>query len=180
MFTDLFRLMARYGLAVPPEVAAVFRALATLEGALIQLAPGFNIVADSRAFAATQLSEQLNPASLRQAAADELLALLPLLRRLPRRAERLTNQLEQGRLSLNVRLFADERDRRVVTGLLHQVLLAFLGATSGVMAVLLLGINGGPTLNPNFTLFQVFRYNLLVLSAVLVLRVLFLIFRTER
>jgi hypothetical protein len=36
--------------------------------------------------------------------------------------------LEQGRLGLNVRLFADERDRRVVTGLTYQFLLTFLGA----------------------------------------------------
>jgi len=32
MFTDLFRLVADHGLAVPPEVAAVFRSMATLEG----------------------------------------------------------------------------------------------------------------------------------------------------
>ncbi len=32
MFTDLFRLITRFRLGVPPEVAAVFRALATLDG----------------------------------------------------------------------------------------------------------------------------------------------------
>ena len=40
MFTDLFRIVTDYGLAVPPEIAAVFRALATMEGTLTQLAPG--------------------------------------------------------------------------------------------------------------------------------------------
>jgi hypothetical protein len=49
MFSDLFRIVPDYGLAVPPEVAAVFRALATLEGTLAQLAPGFNLVAEARA-----------------------------------------------------------------------------------------------------------------------------------
>ena len=44
MFTDLFRIVTSFGLSVPPEVAAVFRALATLEGTLSQLAPGFDIV----------------------------------------------------------------------------------------------------------------------------------------
>lgn len=62
----------------------------------------------------------------------------------PRRIERIANAAEHGRLGLNVRLFADERDREVVTDLLHQVLLAFLAATMGVMAVLLLGTGGGP------------------------------------
>ncbi len=40
MFTDLFRIVSGHGLAVPPEIAAVFRALATMEGTLTQLAPG--------------------------------------------------------------------------------------------------------------------------------------------
>ncbi len=180
MFVDLFRLVSDHGLAVPPEVAAVFRALGTLEGTLTALAPGFDIVAESRGFAAAQIVERLTPTSLKAAAADELLGLLPVLRRLPRRAERLTTALEQGRLGVNVRLLADERDRRVVTGLLHQVLLAFLGGTAGIMAVLLLGTSGGPAITPAVSLFQMFGYNLLVVCAVLVLRVLFGIARPLR
>jgi ubiquinone biosynthesis protein len=39
----------------------LFRALATLEATLTQLAPGFDIVAESRAFAAAQLTSQLRP-----------------------------------------------------------------------------------------------------------------------
>lgn len=180
LFTDLFRLVASYDLMVPPEVAAVFRALATLEATLGRLAPGFDIVAESRTFAAAQLSGQLQPTSLRQAANDELPTLLPMLRRLPRRADRITNALEHGRLGLGVRLFADPRDRRFLTTLVHQILLAFLGATTGLMAVLLLGSSGGPKLSPTVSLFQVLGYNLLVVSAVLILRVLVTIFRPPR
>ena len=180
MFTDLFRLVASYDLMVPPEVAAVFRALATLEATLGRLAPGFDILAESRTFAAAQLSGQLQPTSLRQAANDELPTLLPMLRRLPRRADRITNALEHGRLGLGVRLFADPRDRRFLTTLVHQILLAFLGATTGIMAVLLLGSSGGPKLSPTVSLFQVLGYNLLVVSAVLILRVLVTTFRPPR
>lgn len=180
MFTDLLRLVSDYGLAVPPEVAGVFRALATMEGTLAGLAPGFDIVAESRAFASSQLASQINPTTLRQTATDELLALLPILRRLPRRADRITGALEQGRLSLNVRLFADQRDRRVVTTLLHQILLAFLGATTGIMGVLLLSSTNGPRVSTTVSLYQVIGYNLLVISFMLVLRVLFIIFRPER
>lgn len=180
MFTDLFRLVASYGLMVPPEVAAVFRALATLEATLGRLAPGFDIVAESRAFAAAQLNGQLRPTSLRQSASDELPTLLPMLRRLPRRVDRITNALEHGRLGVGVRLFADPRDRRFLTTLIHQILLAFLGAATGVMAVQLLGSTGGPKLSATVSLFQVLGYNLLVVSAVLILRVLVAIFRPPR
>ena len=179
MFTDLFRLVSRFELAIPPEIAAVFRALATLEGTLTQLAPGFNITDEARQYATAHLAAQLSPEAVQKTAADELIALLPALRRLPRRLDRITSAMEQGRLGLNVRLFADERDRRVVTGLTHQFLLAFLGAVSGIVAAVLLGTHGGPKVTPSVSLLQVIGYNLLIVASILVLRVLFTIFRNR-
>jgi ubiquinone biosynthesis protein len=180
MFTDLFRIVSQYGLSIPPEVAAVFRALATLEGVLAQLAPGFDFVAETRSFAGRYLAERIDAESARQAVTEELTTLLPMLRRLPRRMERITSAVEHGRLSVHVRLLADERDRRIVTGLLQQVLLTILAATAGIMAVLLLGTSGGPRVTPTVSLYQLFGYSLLIVSAVLALRVLVLIFRPDR
>lgn len=180
MFTDLFRIVTAYGLAIPPDIAAVFRALATMEGTLAGLAPGFNIVVESRTYAATRFAQQMDPGSLKESASQELMALLPVLRRLPRRIDRISGALEEGRLSVNVRLFADERDRQVVTGIVHQVLLAFIGAATGVMSVLLLGTTGGPRLVADITLYQAIGYNLLVISVLIGLRLLFTIFRNQR
>lgn len=47
---------------------------------------------------------------------------VPVSQRLlgPRRVNRIAAAAESGRLGLNVRLFADERDRRQVTALLQQ------------------------------------------------------------
>lgn len=180
MFSDLFRLVTTYGLSVPPEIAAVFRALATMEGTLAGLAPGFNIVVESRAYAGVRLSEKMDPASLRKTATEELLTLLPVLRRLPRRIDRIGGALEEGRLSVNVRLFADERDRQLVNNIVHQGLLAFIGATTGIMSVLLLGTTGGPRLIEDVTLYQVMGYNLLVVSILIGLRLLFMIFLNQR
>ncbi|GAA3272503.1 AarF/ABC1/UbiB kinase family protein [Dactylosporangium vinaceum] len=172
MFVDLFRILGAHGLRVPPGVAAVFRAVGTLEGTLKTLDPGFEIIEAARTFATSRIADRFSPPSLRQAAEDETLKLLPLLRRLPRRIDRITNAVEQGRLSVGVRLFADERERRFVSGLVRQATLAFLGAVTGVMAVILLGTTGGPALSAGFTLYQLFGYNLLLISAVLMLRTL--------
>ena len=180
MFTDLFRIVSDHGLAVPPEIAAVFRALATMEGTLAQLAPGFDIVAEARRFAGQQLAGQFRPDTLRTTAADELVALLPLLRRLPRRVDRIGGALEAGRLSVNVRLLANEGDRRMITGLLYLVLTTFLAATSGIMAVLMLGLHGGPAITSRVSLFQFLGYSLLVIAAILALRVLAVVFRPNR
>lgn len=179
LFTDLFKIVSEYGLSIPPEVAAVFRALATLEGTLVRLAPGFNLIGEARDFARRYLAEQVSAGTVKEAVAQEVTALLPMLRRLPRRIERIASAAEHGRFTMNVRLLADERDRRYVTGLLHQVLLTVLGATAGLMGVVLLGTEGGPVVveQMNMGLYELIGYNLLVISAILVLRVLVLIFR---
>ena len=179
MFTDLFRIIADHGLAVPPEIAAVFRSLATMEGTLTQLAPGFDIVTEARRFAAEQLAGQFSPDTLRETAMGELVSLLPMLRRLPRRIDRIAGALETGRLSVNVRHLADASDRRYVTGLLHQVLLAFLAAAAGIMAVMMIGLHGGPNVTPAVTLYAFFGYCLLVVAAILAVRVLVLVFRPD-
>jgi ubiquinone biosynthesis protein len=179
MFTDLFRLASRFELAIPPEIATVLRALGTLEGTLTLLTPQVDIAAEARQYAADRVASQVSPTVVRKTATDELIALVPVLRRLPRRFDRVTGALEQGRLSVNVRLFADERDRRVVTGLTHQVLLAFLGAASGIAAALLLGASGGPRVAADVSLNQLIGYNLLIVAGILVLRVLFTIFRNR-
>jgi ubiquinone biosynthesis protein len=177
MFTDLFRLVADFRLAVPPEIAAVFRALATLEGTLGRVSAGFDILAASRTYASARFTRQLEPETVRDAARDELLTLLPVLRRLPRRLDRISGALEEGRLGVNVRLLADPRDRRVIGDLLSRVLLAGLGIFFGVLGVQLLGLEGGPEVTEGLTLYGVFGYHLLVLSAAVVLRTVYVLTR---
>jgi ubiquinone biosynthesis protein len=178
LFTELFRLVTRHELAVPPEFAATFRALSTLEGGLTLLAPGFDIVAESERFGQTQLAERLAPASLKETAADEVVALLPMLRRLPRRVDRIAAAVEGGRLNVNVRVLADERDRKVITGWVQLGVLTVLAATAGFMAVALLALKGGPAMTPAIGLYQFLGYCLLVICALLALRVLAAVFRT--
>ncbi|HEV2256705.1 MAG TPA: AarF/UbiB family protein [Streptosporangiaceae bacterium] len=179
MFTQLFRIVADYGLAVPPEIVTAFRALATMEGTLTQLAPRFDIVAEGRRFGEKQLAAQLSPEAIRSTAADELAALTPMLRRLPRRIDRIGGALEDGRLTVSVRLLADPSERRYLTGLLNRVLLAFLAAAAGIMAVLMIGIHGGPALSKTVSLYSFFGYCLLVIAAILAVRVLVQVFRPD-
>jgi predicted unusual protein kinase regulating ubiquinone biosynthesis (AarF/ABC1/UbiB family) len=90
-----------------------------------------------------------------------------------------TEQLavERGRLGINVRLLADAGDRRYLTALAHQFILTFLAATLGVMAVLMLGLHGGPTVTHRVTLYAFIGYCLLVFAGILALRLLVLVFR---
>src|SRR4051794_37064299 len=112
-------------------MAAVFRFPGHPRGDADAARARFDLVAESRAFAAEELAERLRPEALRRAATDEFLSLLPLLRRVPRRLDRIGAALQEGRFAVDVRLFGDDRDRRVVPGLVHQVLLAGLPRRRG-------------------------------------------------
>ncbi|MEU8894003.1 AarF/UbiB family protein [Streptomyces sp. NPDC048442] len=174
MFADLFAIVSRYGISVPPEIAAVFRALATMEGSLERLVPGFDIVTQARSFAVTQHLQKLRPEVLGRSVTEELLSMLPMMRRLPRRIERIGNAVEGGQLTVGVRMFKDAEDRRFLRSLVHEVLLSFLGGIIGLVGVQLLRTTGGPKLSDGLGLFELFGYNLLLISCVLVLRVLFM------
>jgi ubiquinone biosynthesis protein len=171
-FADLFRIVSTYGVTVPPEIEVVFKTLATLQGTLAELAPGFDIIRESQRFSGSEITAQLAPVDLKDAAINEVLELVPLLRRLPRRFDRITAAIERGQLSANVRLLADPRDQEVFSGYLHQALEGVLAATTGIMAVVLLASQGGPLISQGLRLYAVFGYNLLVVSAVLAIRVL--------
>jgi ubiquinone biosynthesis protein len=56
------------------------------------------------------------------------------------------------------------------------VLTTFPAATSGIMAILMLGLRGGPTITSRVSLLPVLGYCLLVISAIVAVRVLALVF----
>lgn len=174
---DLFGIVARNGLAMPPQLAAALRAIGTMEGTLSHVAPGFNIMEEARAFAERSMRDVVRPTNLRQMLTEELSTLLPMLQRLPRRIDRITAALEEGRLNVNVSPLSGNEDQRVVRSLMQELLLSVLAAASGVMAVMLIGQDTGPKVVPNMTMFQFMGYFLMVLAFILAMRVLVFIFR---
>jgi ubiquinone biosynthesis protein len=178
-FTSLFGLINEFRLGVPPEVAAVFRAMATLESTLTVIDPGYDLITEAKEMGRQRMAGMLGPSRLRDTMEQELGALLPILRRLPHRVDRIGDALEHGRLTANVRLFADARDRRIVTDLVHRTLLTVLAATAGMMSVVLFTIRGGPMVTAQASLFTVLGTILFMASVVLVLRVLIVVLRRD-
>ncbi|WP_306366633.1 AarF/ABC1/UbiB kinase family protein [Nocardiopsis sp. CC223A] len=177
MFTELLLLVTRFGLTLPAELAAVFRALATLEGTLVHLSPGFDTVAEAKRFAGERMSEQLRGEALRDLAVDEIVALLPTLRRLPRRLDRITDQLHRGRFTIQVRPFAHPEDRRLLSGLARQAVLTVLAVATGMMSVGLFNVTDGPhvewaEMTVRAQLLNGAAWLLLAAAALLVLRLL--------
>ncbi|MCC3765832.1 phosphotransferase [Glycomyces sp. TRM65418] len=172
MFTELFRIIAKYRIAIPPELAAVFRALGTLEGCLTAIDPRFDIVGEARSAGEAYAQRRLRPDSVKDMVVEEAADLLPVLRKLPRRLDRLAAAAEAGRLTGNLRLFSRAEDRRTITVWLHQTLLTVLAAASGLMAAMLIGTEGGPAVTDDMGLYQFFGLVLLLIASVMALRVL--------
>jgi ubiquinone biosynthesis protein len=177
LFGQLFGFVNRHGFGVPPQIAAAFRSLAALEGTLRRLDPQLDLVASTRRQAGDLLADRISPAVLRSQVETELLKLVPLLRRLPRRINTLTASLDEGRLSVNVRLLADSRDRSFLLSLTHQLIVAMLAAAATIAAILLLTAPGGPQLTANISFYAIVGYSLLFVGCVLALRALVLVFR---
>jgi ubiquinone biosynthesis protein len=177
LFGQLFRLVSRHGFAVPPQIAAAFRTLAELENTLRRLDPELDLVLSTRRQAGDLLAERLSPDSVRSRLESELLKLVPVLSRLPRRINKLSESLDEGRLSVNVRLLANSRDRDFLLGLTDQVIVAVLAAAATIAAILLITAPSGPLLASGIGLYPILGYGLLFIGCVLALRALVLIFR---
>lgn len=137
-------LVRRYGIAPPAEFVAAARGFAILEGTLRVTVPSFDLLDASRDIASEQLREQLEPANVGRLAADQVLGVLPVLRRLPRRIERISGAVERGELTVNIRLLADRRDRVLLAAGVRQVVAAGAAVVAGVLGLLLLVLPFGP------------------------------------
>ncbi|WP_017579091.1 ABC1 kinase family protein [Nocardiopsis valliformis] len=177
MFTELLMLVTRFGLVLPAELAAVFRAMATLEGTLVHLAPGFDTVAEAKRYAGARMSEQLGTGNLRQMASGELIALLPTLRRLPRRLDRITDQLHKGRFTVQARMFAHPEDRKLLRSVVRRAVMTVLAVVTGFMSVGLFNVTerpgvSWPELATHTQALNLLAWLLLATTAMFVLRLL--------
>lgn len=177
MFAQLIALVNRWGFGVPAQIAAVFRTLAALEGTLKLLDPGLNLVAGARRHGEELFSQQMAPGSIREQVETELLTLLPVLRRLPRRIDRITADIEKGRTSLSVRFLHDPADRHFIVHLIHQIVVALLASATSVAAIILLTSQNDPRLSESVGFYQLLGFALLFVGCVLGLRSLIQVFR---
>ena len=177
MFGALFGLVNKWGFGVPPQVAAVFRTFASLEGTLRLLDPDLNLVVASRKHGEALFAASMKPSSIRQQVESELMGVLPILRRIPRRLDRITADLEQGRTSVNLRFLSDADDRHFLLGLTHQLVVAVLASSATLAAVALIIAPGGPMLTPSVGFYDLVGFGLLFVASMLSLRTLVLVFR---
>jgi ubiquinone biosynthesis protein len=165
---EMVVVLTDFGIRLPTDVVLLARALVTIDGTLRVLCPGSSLMS-----AAMQLLEAPKESAVvdrKEVARDELLAVLPHLRRLPERVDRILTLAARG--EFRVRTVTDEDGRRIVRTLVNRVLLGGIGAAIlAVAAVLLVANDPGPAVGNGTGLFEIFGYGGLLAGAVLVLRV---------
>ncbi len=170
---ELISLTAQLGITMPGDAAVMFRAVATLLGTLEVLSPGYPVVERFTAAAGGEIQAQLMPTSLAELMQREGASLLPLMRRLPRHADRIATQMERGTLTTRVSLFSDRRDVAVLERLVNKAALTLLSLGTLAISVLLLRTEIGPQIAVDgFYLTQLFGWVGLFGGTVLALRVL--------
>lgn len=179
MFTELFALVLAHKFSVPAQIGAAFRALAAVEGTLLIIDPGMDLVTAARAEGTRLVSDKISVGSLKDQFEQRMMALLPMLDRVPRRINKISEDLEQGRFSMNVRVLAHPADRRYLTGLFQQLIVAILAGAAVVGAIMLIDSNEGPLLTGEIHLYAVFGFALLFGGFVLGMRALMLVFKPD-
>ena len=174
LLIELVRVLSAYGLRVPPEVAAAFRAVATLEGVLSQV-PDFDPVAEARDVASRVRMPMLDFGDVR----NEIARIAPALRELPRTIEQLGRAVEGGQLTVRHEVRIDEGERVRIRGTVHQVVAAAVGSALGFMALMLLQMPRGVEVTGSLGLHELLGYGLLTVGAILVTRSLVPIFTSR-
>ncbi len=179
LFGALLRVVLDHGFAVPPPVAAAFRALGALEGALQLLSPGLDVVATARDQGESLLGGRMSPTAVREQLETQLMTLIPMLQRLPRRVDRVADQLESGRLTVRLSLFGTHREEAFVTGLVQQLVVAGLASAVALCGVIMIIADTGPWMTSVLRVYTFVGSCLLLFGFVLGARALALTFREQ-
>jgi ubiquinone biosynthesis protein len=177
LLKDFLGIANDFGLRMPTSVTEMLRALATLQGSLEVLSPGYPIIDAAQGVAVGQLEAELTPENLMEEVKRETIRLAPLLRRAPVQLDRIAGQIEQGKASVRVSLFSNEDDVRVVSRLVNRFVLAFVGAALGIVSAMLFQLEEGPQLSENVGLFDLLAFVGLFSGAILIMRVVLEVLR---
>lgn len=179
LFDDLFNLVLAHRFSVPAPISAAFRAMATVEGALLTIDPNFDVVAVSRQEGNRLVRSKLKGTKITDELQRRALQLMPMIDRMPRRINKITEDLEQGRFSMNMRVLENPSDRSFLTSLFQQLIVAVLAGAAVVGAIMLITSDEGPLLTKDIHLYSFFGFVLLFGGFVLSMRSLMLVFKRD-
>ena len=180
VFQDLFGVLRENWIGVPGDVAGAFRTLTSLDGTMRALVPDGSLFGNAKGRMAGLLKELAAPSSIVKSSAATALTSAVVLKRMPGRAERITDQLARGELTIHSRALSATEDRRWVRSMLDDALSAVFAVVAIAMATVFLIMPGGDVIVGQLTAYHLVAYLLGFCGFVLVLRLLIRIFMRAR
>lgn len=172
LVADIMSLVSEFKFTLPPNVAHALRSLSGTEGTLLLINPNANVVRLARSSADRLTRYWASPRVAKETAEAALLDIAPIATQLPRNLATLVEESSQGRFVLNMRFFADSKERAFVSDLIQQFTLAILSGFCLISGVILLAFgNSGPPLSQQLYLLQGIGFIILVAGFMLALRI---------
>jgi ubiquinone biosynthesis protein len=172
MVADVMAMVSEFRFSIPSSVASALRSLASVEGTLTLIDPHANIIDMARTDGAKLARTWMKPGHLKETLEATVLETLPMFRHLPRRVNAVVEDLQEGRLTLNMRFFSDRNDRKFITGMLQQFTVAILAGFTLLGGVVLLAFGtGGPPVTEEMSLLQAVGFIMLFAGFMMALRI---------
>ena len=137
LLSDLTALMREHRLALPPDLALLFKAAISLEGLGRMLDPGFDMVSEARPFLERIGRQRRSPRALARTAAKSLREAAALALDLPGELRRLMKAMDRGAITVHVDVTrldrAFERMDRAVSRLTMGIVTAALIIGSSIV-----------------------------------------------
>ncbi|MDO5683311.1 MAG: hypothetical protein Q4G46_10840, partial [Propionibacteriaceae bacterium] len=115
---------------------------------LRELDPSLDLVAAARTVGRASMGD-ITPERVKAELTQRAMHLIPLMEQLPRRINKISSDLESGRLTAHVRVVSHPDDRSFLLGLVQQLVLAVLAAAGVLGGIMLATTSGGPEILPH-------------------------------
>lgn len=173
-FQQVLKVVLEQGMSVPSNITLALRSLGSLEGTLKILHPKLDLIASARDLSRGVVGD-ISTDGVRRQLSNQAVRALPLLTQLPRRLNRITDDLQNGRFTTHMRIVSHPDDRDFLIGLANQVVVAVLAGFAVLGAILLLVTDGGPTLF-RFRVYDILGFLLGFAGLVLAIRSVAMVF----
>lgn len=180
VFGGFFAVLRDYGITVPGDVAGAFRTLASLDGTLRSLDPGYGLFQGAQQALPEIVATLADPERLSKLTEAATLTTAVISRRVPARIEHISDQLSRGEFTVRTRSFSDSADQTWLRRMLDDVISAVFAAVAIALAAIFLLTPDGPAVTPVLTAWHLAAAVLGFLGLVLALRLVVRLFTRER
>lgn len=185
-FAGVFTVLRDHGIAVPGDVAAAFRTLASLDGTIRALDPSSGLFAAAEKTLPAIASELVSSDRVDRFVETSALTSAVITRRLPARVEHVSNLLARGELAIHSRAFSEASDRAWLGSMLDDAVSAVFAVVAIALGCAFFLAPGGTAITPVLSAYDLVAAVLGFVGLVLTLRLVVRLFtrgsspRTQR